>query len=196
MYMGNQELIGEAERALEWVDASPLAAEEKACFRRFIEGFADRTFYRDDKATLDQWEAEALVAYPRCVTDYRRVLAFVEPDKEVVAAFEAGTPAHQEDAELPSRAYCIGLFGYSGAEDLVPRLITERHRLLPVAYVPDTGESTLGILGDDPTVYEYNVEDLLEMLRSGAPIEEGLRRAFDHYAAMLAAVTRITLIDF
>ncbi|MCD0174675.1 hypothetical protein IHN32_01740 [Deinococcus sp. 14RED07] len=196
MYTGNDELTGGAEQALEWVDASTIAVEEKAGLRRFVERFADRTFYRDDEATLDEWGAEALVIYPRSVTDYRRVLAFVEPEAEVVAVFEAGTPAHQDDPELPSREYYIGLFGYSGAEDLMPRLVTERHRLLPVAYVPDTGESTLGVLGDDPTVYEYNVEDLLEVLRSGAPIEEGLQRAFDSYAAMLAAVTSIRVIDF
>lgn|GEM_PF-6430168 len=171
-------ISGTAAEARGWVSRAALGDHDRASLQTFIARFPDEIFYRDEQSALDRFEHDHGVRLPAWFCAQRRdVLAGVRPLVRPSVVQFSHVPALTGQYELD----------LLGSRPDRRELEVDTLHLVPIAErVDDQGmPSTLAISTTaDERVFEYSVDNLLELARRKQLATRSLNPVFRSVAAM------------
>lgn len=182
-------ILGSSRDVLQWIHESSLSAEDKAALERFVNRFPTVVFYRATEAAIRRTEK----AFDRALTSAHRALRETLDGWSPRGArppvrfdrFERWSP--REEA-VGSMSYQLGLREH-GADT---RQAMRAAGFTIVGLSVESPQSTLAIRDDDdPAVYEYSEEDVLDALSENRDVRTSIRPVFRSYAAMLGHIVAI-----
>ncbi len=149
----------------------------------------------DNAALLDHVEQRDQLTLPRWFRDQRQVLAFVAAP----AAHHGALVRFDDFDQLGPRSdtldriwYAIELDGYR--DDEQRELFLDQAASYPIGQWPHTDRSFLAIHTadlDDPRIYEFAAQDLLDNVLDGGAARDSVYPAFDSYARMLSHIIEV-----
>jgi hypothetical protein len=180
--------------AAEWALDADLPPEREQALCRFIDRFAQQTFYRDLPTALDVTARAERVTLPAWLYAARGVLAGVDPtQRDRVKVLFDGFDAAEDRAE-DDRWYHLGLLGYDN--DDVAKLLRDTCGVFVIGQSARPGESQLVIDVSRPgeeRIYETRYLTLAADRRAGRAPNATAAALFDNYATMLGHIVAVEI---
>jgi hypothetical protein len=172
------------------VEVAKLPEQDRAALLRFLDRFPEVSFYGLSAAEVARKEQAFRIQLPSWYRELAQLVDGWLPRPAPAAVrfdrFEEYSPRQDSAASL---TYMLGLRG--AGDDTDPVLRKAGFQI--VGLTQEHPQSTLAIRlrDDDPQVYEYSEEDLLDVLSESRDPEVTIRPIFSSYAAMLGHIVSI-----
>lgn len=184
--------LGRTKHAKQWIAESALSSADKAAVDSFVSGFPDMVFYRVTNAANDRKQKAFKLRLP---DHYRRIRETLDgwwPLGRIAppVGFDRFEDSSPRADRVKNYTYYLGLRGH-GADEQAAML---KAGFAIVGWSKEQPISVLAIrLDEDPAIYEYSPEDILDAISEDRDVSTSVYRVFDSYAAMLGHVTSIHL---
>jgi hypothetical protein len=183
-----QRRFGKADVVAQWIADSWLPADEKAALTRFVQRFPTIEFFRADVSVIDSIVPRITPAIP---AHYRRMTTVLEGWISVAvtpgARFDQFQGWSPRGARASTMTYLLQVMGHGG--DVRGPMLAEGFMVIGQSL--DSPLSMLAMRRDDPAIYEYAEEDILDAISEKRDITTSIRSIFPSYWTMLDHIVAI-----
>lgn len=172
------------------VETAGLADADRDAVFRFLDRFPELQVYSLSASALAYQEKTYEIQLP---TWYRQLAQLVDgwlpQPRSAAVRFDAFESYSPREGRTDSLTYMLGLRG--AGDDTAPALRAAGFQIIGLSQ--EFPQSTLAIRlrDNDPQIYEYSEEDLLDVLSESKDPEVTIRPIFPSYAAMLGHIVSI-----
>lgn len=186
----------EAERHVQRAD---LAGVERAQYEEFLRRFPTLSFYANKEPALAYLESRHALRYPENLRAFRMTLASVMYGLPVEVRFERFDTRTPRSDHLGSYWYGLSMAPAQFEAGMRSMLEAPGHRFFPIAQVTEPEGSgcylAVNLEGDDKTIYEFNVLDVMDSSSAGDSILQSVYPVFASYPQMLACIAEVRYVS-
>jgi hypothetical protein len=182
--------------ATSWLESSSMTKADISNSKKFIQSFPDCTFYQEKIDLFSMIEDKHKIKLPEWLKSFRRQLAWIMPSCSTTVCFREFSGWSPRMDYLQDLWYSIYLRGYSDEEERSFLMRIDDFCPFPIASIRGSDDSFLAIKLADPndhSIYEYNLEDLWDNEADGTPVSASIRKVFNSYSDMLAAIAQVKI---
>jgi hypothetical protein len=184
------------------IDHSELSQFDKENYMIFIDHFKDLTFYYNKSFALDELELDLNIKFPQKLRICRDIVASVLYGLPVEFKFKSFIRSSPRKDDIDHLWYSVDLLGMSAKGDLRELFLntSQDYSFVPIATVSGDRNSenyflAMNLKNNDPKIYEFDTQDLLDNKSTNEPIEQSAYEVFDSYPQMLAHVSEIKYLN-
>jgi hypothetical protein len=186
--------LGTCSDAATWIASSDLPSTEQAALHRFVNRFPRFTYFREDRALLDEFMAHADqgVSLPEWLRKLRETFAGPLPHAQIAVQFDAYDGYCIRAKKITESWHTLGLWGYGFDEQRA--LLEQDAGVYPIGQWVDHWQSTLAISlidDSDRQIYEFYEPDISDRRSTGRSTREGMLPVFHSYADLFGHVIAI-----